>query len=215
MRPQMCGAAIFAAMAGSSCARQPISAAIPATTGARPRRHFGIIARDEILRAPSSPSMMFRWFPCAVISLITACVPLGTQGGWQQQRSAYAQPSTYGSQPQNPYDDDDDYDDDAGGPSYGDANEPDRGQARGGDGGGHSNWTCVAEGSIGTANENGPMLYSNKQWPDNGRTRDEAYLKALKGCNALMGNAANLGYLGGQEVQGGNCTVVDCRPTGT
>lgn len=175
--------------------------------------------------------MMFRWFACAVISLITACVPLGTQGRWQQQRSAYPQPYTYGapqapaypqpytygSPPQNGHDDDDDDDDDdaAGGASYGDASEPDQGQARGRDGGGHSNWTCVAEGSIGTAYGTGPMLYSNKRWPDNGRTRDEAYLKALKGCNALMSTAANLGYLEGQEVQGGTCTVVDCRPTGT
>lgn len=158
--------------------------------------------------------MMFRWFPCAVISLITACVPLGTQGGWQQQRSAYAQPYTYGSQQQNPYDDDGDYDDDAGGPSYGDAIEPVRGQARGGEGG-PSNWTCVASGSIGTTQGNYPTLYQNKEWPDTGRTRDEAYLKALKGCNALMGTAANLGYLSGDEVESSGCKVVGCRPTGT
>jgi hypothetical protein len=59
------------------------------------------------------------------------------------------------------------------------------------------------------------MLYRTKEWPDNGRTRDEAYLNALKGCNALIGNAANLGYLSGQEVESGTCRVVDCRPTGT
>ena len=155
--------------------------------------------------------------------MITACVPLGTQARWQQQRSAYAQP--YGSQqqapayaqPANRNEDDDDYDDAAGGPSYGDANEPanerDRGHARGGEGG--STWTCVATGSIGTTQGNYPTIYSNKEWPDTGRTRDEAYLKALKGCNALIGNAANLGYRSGDAVEAGTGKVVNCRPTGT
>jgi hypothetical protein len=170
--------------------------------------------------------VMSRSYRYAVIALITACVPLGAQSGWQQQRSAYAQqqapgyaqPSAYGSQPpRNPYDDADDYDDDAGGSSngygagYGDSDEQDRGQPSGG----HSNWTCVATGSIGTTQGNYPTLYRNKEWPDNGRTRDEAYMKALEGCNALMGQAANLGYLSGDEVESSGCKVVDCRPTGT
>lgn len=131
----------------------------------------------------------------AVLSAITACVPPGTQSGWQPQPSAYTQPPAYRSQqPTSPDEGDDDYDDAAGGPS---------------------NWTCLARGSIGTAQGNGPMLYRTKEWPDTGSTRDEAYLKALRGCNALMGNAANLGNLSGEEVEGGSCTVVDCRPTGT
>jgi hypothetical protein len=168
---------------------------------------------------------MSGWYRFAVISLITACVPLGAQSGWPQQRSAYtqqapgyAQPSAYGSQQQrNRYDDDDNYDDEAGGSSngygagYGDADEQGRGQPSGGG----SNWTCVATGSIGTTQGTGPTLYRNKEWPDNGRTRDEAYQKALQGCNALMGQAANLGYLGGEEVESSQCKVVDCRPTGT
>ncbi len=166
---------------------------------------------------------MSGWYRCAIISLIAACIPPGAQPGWQQ-RSAYGQPYTYGAQPrastygappQNRYDNEDDDDDDTGAPSsYGDANERYQGQAGGGGGGG-STWTCVAEGSIGKTLGNGPTNYENKSWPDTGQTRDEAYLKALKGCNALMGTSANLGYLNGEEVESGMCKVVDCRPTGS
>jgi hypothetical protein len=73
---------------------------------------------------------------------------------------------------------------------------------------------CVAEGSSGTASDSGPMLYQNHRWPDNGRTRDEASLKALKGCNALVRNYVTVGALTGSRAETITCRVVDCQPTG-
>jgi hypothetical protein len=71
-------------------------------------------------------------------------------------------------------------------------------------------WMCTAEGSLGTASENGPMDYRTQTAYGNGPTRDEAGIKALKDCNALMGFYKNLAWTSGQQTDGGTCSIANC-----
>ena len=76
-------------------------------------------------------------------------------------------------------------------------------------------WTCWAEGSSGYAYGNGPWTYRNTSIPANGRTRDEAALEAVRGCNALMSTGNNTSYSSGAAVDSGDCKVTKCFPPGS
>jgi hypothetical protein len=76
-------------------------------------------------------------------------------------------------------------------------------------------WMCWAEGSTGFAYGNGPWTYGAKSSLDNGKTRDEASLAALRDCNALLGFNANLNNLSGAATDNGMCKVTRCLPPGS
>jgi hypothetical protein len=84
------------------------------------------------------------------------------------------------------------------------------GSSSGGDSGNSGGWTCIAEASVGTANGNGPMLYSTTSAYGNGPNRGAASVKALKDCGALVGAALNLAWLSGERTEGGNCVISRC-----
>jgi hypothetical protein len=69
---------------------------------------------------------------------------------------------------------------------------------------------CTAEGSLGTAAGSGPMHYRSQTAYGDGPTRDEAGLKALKDCNAMVGFYKNLAWTSGERTEGGTCSIANC-----
>jgi hypothetical protein len=52
------------------------------------------------------------------------------------------------------------------------------------------------------------LSYSTETAYGGGPTRDDAYLKALEDCNALMSMASSLAISSGQRREGGTCSAV-------
>lgn len=86
---------------------------------------------------------------------------------------------------------------------------------RSGSSGSSSWWLCTAEGSIGTAYGDEAFSYSTETAHGSAATRDEAYLKALDDCNALMGMASSLAIAAGQKRDVGSCSIVNCIGPGS
>jgi len=80
---------------------------------------------------------------------------------------------------------------------------------------GSTQWTCWAEASVGTAYGGGPWTYSRKSLPGTGRTRDDAYLKAMRDCNAVVGMDGTLATSSGAALDSGACEITRCDPPGT
>ncbi len=76
-------------------------------------------------------------------------------------------------------------------------------------------WMCWADGSTGSAYGNGPMTYGVKSIAANAKTRDEAAVKALRSCNALVGADQSLSNLSGATTDNGMCRVSRCLPPGS
>jgi hypothetical protein len=76
-------------------------------------------------------------------------------------------------------------------------------------------WMCRAVASVGTSRENGPWDHAGVDMLGSGNTRDEAYLQALRDCNAMSSTKKNQGWLSGAAVSGGDCTVTQCQPPGS
>lgn len=97
-----------------------------------------------------------------------------------------------------------------GAPQRGQA-PPVRGRTAGGNGGGGRGrvwWMCTAEASLGSAEGNGPMTYRQKSAVNNGPTKEEAAMKALKDCGAIVGAA--MAIEGDRRHEGGTCEISQC-----
>jgi hypothetical protein len=173
--------------------------------GSNPEQYGSLVGRDKLPAARARRcSGEYTKISSAWASLLKDSSRSGRQAspqpGWQQRPAA----------PARDYDEDDyAYDDDYDASGSEDAPAPtSRGSASTR---GNSNWwLCKAEGSLGTAYGDEDFSYSTQTGYGNGPTRDDAYLKALGDCNALMSTAMSLANLSGQRQDGGTCSVVNC-----
>ncbi|HSR97027.1 MAG TPA: DUF4344 domain-containing metallopeptidase [Kofleriaceae bacterium] len=167
--------------------------------GSNPDRLKSLVGNDKL------PASRARRCPTEYSKIYSAWADLLNP---HMQRNRYAgQRSGYGNDPaptsrgSSGYSDDSDDSDDSG---YSD----DSGNS--GNSGNSGWWMCTAEGSLGTANGNGPMDYRTQTAYGDGPTRDEAGNKALKDCGAMMGFYKNLAWTSGQRTEGGSCSIANC-----
>jgi hypothetical protein len=145
--------------------------------------------------------------------LIAGCIPppgaFSPQSGWQGSSQAGGQ---------SEYDDEGDYGGGYDGDEYGGDPSGRSAGSRGSRGSGGSDgsnwWLCTAEASLGTAYGDGPMSYSTERAYGNGPTRDEAYLNALRDCQAMVSMSTSLADSSGQRQEGGTCEISSCMGPG-
>lgn len=136
----------------------------------------------------------------AVLFVIASCIPPAayyspSQPRWQQG------PTTNGTDDSNPYGYD--ADDNTPPPQRGD------GGAKGGQSSTGPWWLCRAEGSVGTS-DGGSWSYSKEMAFGSAANRDDAYMKAIEDCNALVRMSATLASARDVRHETESCRVVDC-----
>jgi hypothetical protein len=143
-----------------------------------------------------------------VLFLIAGCIPpADTYYGPSQPRSQQGS-SSNGGYDSDPYDTDEPP---QGGDSRRGAGGQPRGDQRGGSQGssGGQWWLCQAEGSVGTS-DGGSWSYSKEKAFGSAATHDDAYIKAIDDCNALVRMSATLASARGVRYETEACRVVDC-----